>query len=796
MELSRRTHAITEARKGRALSHIIRPSPSTPGSAIIAELSLLAVSTSVVFGFSRLFAGWSFFAPLIAVTVFTHLMLALTRRLSLGVGLSAAVVAPGWALLTTWLWFPETTRWLIPGSTTVAAVQAAMAEMTNAFQELHAPVPALPGFLIAAAVALGIAVFLADWAAFRLQSPMESLVPAVTIFAFATVLTADQHRTSSAILFAATTVCFMLLQRTSTIDNPFPRVVRSSRPLSTTGRGSMLVVGGSICLTAVLIGSLAGPRLPGVGDTPIYDWRTTGAGEAPRVTVSPLVDIRSRLVDQSDREVFVVESAEKAYWRLTALDTFDGTIWRSGGRYSKASGALDSQDNDTGDSVRLHQEFTITGLDALWLPAAFRPVQIDSGKISVRHQEESATLIVDSDTADSNGLTYTVESVLPHVDPADLRAATDAAIPDDIAQRYAQTPDGLSDMALQVASDVTHGSPNNPYDQALALQDFFRTNFIYDLAAPPGHGDSAIDDFLVARRGYCEQFAGTFAALARSLGIPTRVAVGFTWGEQDPENPDRYIVRGRHAHAWPEVYFAGFGWVPFEPTPGRGMPGAQSWTGTEAAQETHSASPATTSTIDSAVVTVPGSDGESPTDTSAEHSQPAEAPSSDTETPPNPDHRPRGLWNTIWIWLALGLSLCVATLVVVIPTIHSRQRQRRRADAASDDAARIRLAWLETTESLATLGLVRLPDETHHEFAERVSVIIPEHAEAITRLAVDVDAAIFAVHVIGQAESGQAASDRSAVHRSEATASAIAEMVRNTAPQFSLIASRFRRPRH
>ncbi len=89
-------------------------------------------------------------------------------------------------------------------------------------------------------------------------------------------------------------------------------------------------------------------------------------------------------------------------------------------------------------------------------------------------------------------------------------------------------------------------------------------------------------DFLDQRRGYCAQFAGTCAAFARALGLPARVAVGFTWGEGGEDGT--LVVKGKHYHAWPEVYVEGVGWVPFEPTPGRGIPGAEQYTGVAPAQ--------------------------------------------------------------------------------------------------------------------------------------------------------------------------------------------------------------------
>src|SRR5439155_8920763 len=116
--------------------------------------------------------------------------------------------------------------------------------------------------------------------------------------------------------------------------------------------------------------------------------------------------------------------------------------------------------------------------------------------------------------------------------------------------------------------------------------DYFRKNFTYSLDVPQGQSSSAIDEFLESKSGYCEQFAGTFAAMARAVGLPARVAVGFTPGDADPDTPGLYHVRGEHAHAWPEVFIAGQGWVLFEPTPTRGAPNAEQYTGVPEQQST------------------------------------------------------------------------------------------------------------------------------------------------------------------------------------------------------------------
>jgi transglutaminase-like putative cysteine protease len=117
----------------------------------------------------------------------------------------------------------------------------------------------------------------------------------------------------------------------------------------------------------------------------------------------------------------------------------------------------------------------------------------------------------------------------------------------------------------------------------VSLQDWFRENFEYSTDVPAGHGNDAIEHFLQIRKGYCEQFATTFAVMARTLGIPSRVAVGYTPGRLRADG--WYSVVGRNSHAWPEIWFDSIGWVGFEPTPTRSIPGAERSTVMPAAQD-------------------------------------------------------------------------------------------------------------------------------------------------------------------------------------------------------------------
>jgi transglutaminase-like putative cysteine protease len=292
---------------------------------------------------------------------------------------------------------------------------------------------------------------------------------------------------------------------------------------------------------------------------------------------------RPRLLDQADVELFTVRSPRAGYWPLTALDEFDSRIWRSSYGTDDADGQLPRAVDSEVPAETVTQTVSVSALAAVWLPAAFEPAAIDAGVTEVGWDEASSTLLVERDAATSDGLTYQVQSAIPQWTAAELRTAS-TDVPDDVADRYLQLPDHLDPAVEALARDVTAAAAT-PYDQALALQDFLRT-FAYDLDVPPSNANDALTAFLFdTRRGYCQQVAGAFAAMARSIGIPTRVTVGFTPGIQDRHDPTLFRVRGEHAHAWDEIYLDRFGWVIVDPRPGRAPPRAEDWLGVPAQQD-------------------------------------------------------------------------------------------------------------------------------------------------------------------------------------------------------------------
>lgn len=705
-----------------------------------AECALIAVTLAALVALRPLFDTWTYLPRLVVVALAAHLTVVGARSLRLRLPLTGLLTAAGFLLTTAWLFLASTTWYGLPTAASWQAAGHDLADGWSRFQTVVAPAQPTTGFLLATTVAVWLAAFVADWAAFRLWTPFEAIVPTAGLVLFAAVLGADEHSIGGAVAYLAVALAFFLLHRAY-------RQERAARWVgSGTGRGTraLLASGFVLVVAALAIGLLAAPRLPGADAPGLIALDGRGGADGPRVTLSPLVDIRARLLDQRHVEVFTVDAAAPAYWRLTSLDRFDGDIWSSGGTFEEAQGALPNGVAPDRPSQQVEQSYHIEALSTIWLPAAYEAASVDSGSLDVRWEPASSTLIVDQQRATSDGTSYRVVSLVPRLSPELLRGVP--APPTDLLAHYTALPDGFSPDARALAGDVT-ASAATDYDRALALQNFFRSGFSYRTDVPAGHGEDAIDAFLARRAGFCEQFAGTFAAMARSIGLPARVAVGFTPGEQDPADPTRYHVRGEHAHAWPEVYFTGFGWVAFEPTPGRGAPGAESYTGVQP-QQAESAGTATTADTTTATVT--------PATTTAPR------PATTTVTAPSPRPRDDGSapsWPGRLALLSFGVLAVGAGYVLVVVVGLALRRTRWRWRARRGPNERTRVAWLEATDALATAGLVPEPSETPVEFSVRASERLDTGRDAHRALARAATAVDYAAGGVSSETAEQAAHD-------------------------------------
>jgi hypothetical protein len=266
-------------------------------------------------------------------------------------------------------------------------------------------------------------------------------------------------------------------------------------------------------------------------------------------------------------------------------------------------------------------------------------------------------------------------------------------------QAFLELPEDFPADVRDLAREKT-ATAIGPYQQAMALQDFLRNNYTYDEAAPAGHSDDHLRYFLFRSKiGYCEQFAGAFAAMARSIGLPARVAVGFTPGTYD-QAYDIFHVTTKEAHAWPEVHINGMGWVAFEPTPGRFEPNPTNYTGTY--------NPSANPVLATTTTTASAADPAAPTPTTVR------APKAE-EDPFESESTSSGSGFVKWLVQVGAGVLAVVAVLAVPPVLKGRRRVRRRR--AGPARARVAGAWSEALDRLREAGASPVVTLTPLEFA-------------------------------------------------------------------------------
>ncbi|MBS1251677.1 MAG: Protein-glutamine gamma-glutamyltransferase [Anaerolineales bacterium] len=287
----------------------------------------------------------------------------------------------------------------------------------------------------------------------------------------------------------------------------------------------------------------------------------------------------SGAVNLGDAPIFDAVTEKGRYWRSIVYDQYTGRGWVN--TATSLTTLADDDERLTALEFELRQPVTqtirvlqpkTTQLYTLPQPidvdlpsrAQYSPIQNTNAEIQALNVS-----MLESQRPLVTGETYTAISSLSVADTKNLRqAGTD--YPDWIKDKYLQLPDDLPkrvrELAVEIAIDKTATDKDNAYDQVTAIQSYLR-NIRYDeeIPAPPPNVDS-VDWFLFDQRaGYCDYYASSLVVMARSLGIPARVAAGYSLGEYDSE-----IEAYRHyeydAHSWPEVFFPKYGWVEFEPT--------------------------------------------------------------------------------------------------------------------------------------------------------------------------------------------------------------------------------------
>ncbi len=656
-------------------------------SPVVRSAALALVSIAAALAFGRVFADGGFVGPLLVAAVVPHAIGCVGRARRWSLVRTAALGGAATVLALVWVSAGDATFYGIPTGETFRRVAHLLDHGWSVFRTGIAPVPPTPGVVLLCALAVGSVALAADTIGRRPDATIAALGPTLVLFVLTGTLGTDNLRVPTTIAYVAAALVELTIANAARVEAH--RTWFTGRRLASDASvvRSAAAVGGA----ALLFGLVITPLVPGVDSAPVLRYRNssgrpTGFGDYEGV--SPLVDLRARLSERSNTELFRVDSDVALYWRLIALDRFDGTTWSLA---SEAKDAAEVFGNNTPDDT-VRQEFTISSLADQWMPAAFRPVYTTVG--NARAIPGSATLIAPTSVS---GLNYQVRSIVERAPTTRQIAATDRPLPaarrDDL-----QLPDSFPEARRAQAIAITEAGAT-PWDKAVALQQFFTDgSFTYDLDVRPGDGPSAIDDFLTTRRGFCQQFAAAYAALARASGLPSRVVVGFTPGTYDV-GADEYVVRGRDAHAWAEVWFAGLGWRTFEPTPAGPAPGQADARGTGAATPragTNTPTTSATTAPTSATTDAGGSSGGRRTIRDPGNLVTAGSGSGSAG----------GGWSAKSITtVALLATMAVVGVAFAIRRLGRPRRVRRRRRAAAVPASRITGAWQDALDACRGAGL-------------------------------------------------------------------------------------------
>jgi len=614
----------------------------------VASLWILTIVTAI--SFCRIFSGWGFLTSYLTIATFAHGLSFLLRRWRIPFLASLLLVSASSYVLVAYFYARQSLTNGLPLGRTWSCIWQELSDSWQLIGEAVPPIALRSGFGFVGFISLAFIAFLSDSFAFRFAGRVESLIPSTIVFVVISSVGIDRNRTIITALWVAAAIVSVAVLRLR------HQLTRSSKLFGyRPGRTTILSASSIVVLAVVasLIASIVGPRIPGAADE---SWLKTRSGQSGS-QLDPLVDIRGRLSDPTDDVLFRVESEVPSYWRMTSLPTFDGNTWTvSQDLLNSAAGELAnlSSLSEVGVATTdVKQLFTIQSLAGTFAPVADRPTQLRSATRSLFFEPESGTLLVSKEGLKHNDNYQIVSTVIvPSADA--LRISSSSSPPD---AQYLELPQiqELSQIQ-QVVDQIIQWSTGN-YEKLLAIQSYFRDNFAYSLDVPASTSGDATIDFLTRKSGYCEQFSSTFALFARLIGIPSRVAIGFTPGEATPigtSNVQLFNVRSQHAHAWPEVWFDGIGWVLFEPTPGRGAPSAD-YTNVAPAQDDSAPSTFVTTTSPNVPVTTVVT-----TPTTIPTNSPATTPTATTAT--------SNQLSQVFVYLAIALTL-IALWAIVMPLI-------------------------------------------------------------------------------------------------------------------------------
>ncbi|GAB3521493.1 transglutaminase TgpA family protein [Arthrobacter monumenti] len=541
-----------------------------------------AIGIAVIFSafsLNGVFLGWGWLSQ---VTVSVAAVLAATAGARILRVPAALIPVAGIAVLIailTLMFFPgDSFLGVVPTTETLDALWLLLLDANQVVVSQVAPVQTTPGIVLVACVGLALVALLIDTLAATLQMPATSGLGLLAVLLVPAIVKPNGVGGSG---YAAAVMGYLvLLGCAHWVSN---RSSADSGGYSASQLNRAVAIGAA-GLAATLVLPVAVPGFTsGLFPEGTRLSLGTSSGLNPMVTLGN--DLRNP--GSAGRMTYTTTDEEPVYLRAVTLENFDGSTWEPEPREDERVVGLDSIGSSARDQLRGQVSFSTTRIDAgdfvsPWLPVPYAPVEIAglAGQWSVDPRTLSIMGMDQSTTADQS---YAVTSISPVLTPETLADAS--AIPSDaLEDPFLELPEDTPDLINETADEITSGVDNR-YRKAMAIQNYLRSeDFVYSETAPVqgGYDGSSMDvvaRFLEEKSGYCVHYSAAMAVMARAEGIPSRIAVGYAPGtatgdtvtNRNGEEVPVFEVDSDDAHAWPELYFAGLGWVKFEPTTSRGV---------------------------------------------------------------------------------------------------------------------------------------------------------------------------------------------------------------------------------
>jgi hypothetical protein len=454
---------------------------------------------------------------------------------------------------------------LLPTPTSIADLAGVLADGVDEIAEQATPALPLDGLVALTTLFVGLVALAADLLAVPARQPALGGLGLLVLYC---VPVSTVTGSVAFLSFAGPACGFAVLLWADQRG----RLVDSARG----GSGSPLGTATLPALRAGAVALVAGVVLPVFVPTLAEGSLASGFGGAGTgnglgSALDPVAEMAGQLNRPEPMDLLRVDASveDLGYLRAVALDEYGDNGWHM----SNLDGEVSIADDATlaplprdETSREVQARVTVLGHDDQFLPVAYSPMEVEvAGDDDAAWRFDQAGTTIYGRNVTTGGATYQFSAEQPEPTVEDLEAAPELA-GDDPVLRYTELPPiatSVTDLATNLTADA-----GTPYDRVRAVLSYFTdpaNRFVYSLSTAPGTTGDDLADFLRLKRGYCEQYAGAMAVLVRAAGVPARVVLGYTPGQVQSDGSR--LVTTDDAHAWVEAYFAGLGWIPFDPTP-------------------------------------------------------------------------------------------------------------------------------------------------------------------------------------------------------------------------------------